>query len=111
MAFASSNRFRKPDGVEDQGAISVLDLDLSPPAPGPFEFIPAKGLVGAKITLMGSAFVGTTAVKFNGTSAAYVVDTSGYITATVPAGASSGTISVTNAGGITTSKNSFTVLP
>jgi uncharacterized repeat protein (TIGR03803 family) len=105
------NGGENPDGVEDQGAISVLDLDLSPPAPGPFEFTPAKGLVGAKITLMGSAFVGTTAVKFNGTSAAYVVDASGYITATVPAGASSGTISMTNAGGITTSKNSFTVLP
>jgi uncharacterized repeat protein (TIGR03803 family) len=99
------------DGVQDQGAISVLDLGLSPPAPGPFEFTPAKGLVGAKITLRGSAFVGTTAVTFNGTSAARVVDASGYITATVPAGATSGTISVTNAGGTTTSKSSFTVLP
>src|SRR5580658_718427 len=99
------------DGVQDQGAISVLDLGLSPPAPGPFEFTPAKGLVGAKITLRGSAFVGTTAVTFNGTLAASVVDASGYITATVPAGATSGTISVTNAGGTTTSKSSFTVLP
>jgi uncharacterized repeat protein (TIGR03803 family) len=99
------------DGVQDQGAISVLDIGLSPPAPGPFEFTPAKGLVGAKITLRGSAFVGTTAVTFNGTSAVFVVDASGYITATVPAGATSGTISVTNAGGTTTSKSSFTVLP
>jgi hypothetical protein len=67
--------------------------------------------VGAKITLRGSAFVGTTAVTFNGTSAASVVDASGYITATVPPGATTGTISVTNAGGTTTSKTSFTVLP
>jgi uncharacterized repeat protein (TIGR03803 family) len=97
--------------VQDQGAISALYLGLSQPVPGPFAFSPAKGLVGAKITLLGSAFVGTTAVKFNGTSAASVVDASGYITAIVPAGATSGTISVTNAGGTTTSKSSFTVLP
>jgi hypothetical protein len=50
-------------------------------------------------------------VTFNGTSAASVVDASGYITATVPPGATTGTISVTNAEGTTTSKTSFTVLP
>jgi uncharacterized repeat protein (TIGR03803 family) len=99
------------DDVQDQGAISVLDLGLDPPKPGAFEFSPIKGLVGAKITLRGSAFVGTTVVTFNGTSAASVVDASGYITATVPPGATSGPITVTNAGGTTTSKSSFTVLP
>jgi uncharacterized repeat protein (TIGR03803 family) len=98
------------DEVEDSGAISVLD-GLEPPKPGAFQFSPTSGLVGAKITLRGSAFVGTTAVMFNGMSAASVVDASGYITATVPALATSGTISVTNAGGTTTSKSSFTVLP
>jgi uncharacterized repeat protein (TIGR03803 family) len=106
-----NNGGENSDDVLDQGAISVLNLGLDPPAPGPFEFAPAKGLVGAKITLRGSAFVGTTAVTFNGTSAASVVDASGYITATVPPGATTGTISVTNAGGTTTSKTSFTVLP
>jgi uncharacterized repeat protein (TIGR03803 family) len=106
-----NNGGENSDDVQDQGAISVLNLGLDPPAPGPFEFAPAKGLVGAKITLRGSAFVGTTAVTFNGTSAASVVDASGYITATVPPGATTGTISVTNAGGTTTSKTSFTVLP
>jgi len=99
------------EDVQDQGAISVLNLGLKSPAPGAFEFTPTKGLVGAKITLRGSAFVGTTAVTFNGKSGASVVEASGYITATVPAGATSGTISVTNAGGTTTSKSSFTVLP
>jgi uncharacterized repeat protein (TIGR03803 family) len=100
------------DGVQDQGAISVLNLGLNSPAPGAFEFTPIKGKVGAKVTLHGSAFVGTTAVTFfNGASAVAVVDASGYITATVPAGAISGPISVTNAGGTTTSTKSFTVLP
>ncbi len=99
------------DDVQDQGAISVLNLGLDSPKPEAFEFGPAKGLVGAKITLRGAAFVGTTAVTFNGTSAVSVVDASGYITATVPVGATSGPITVTNAGGNTTSKSSFTVLP
>jgi uncharacterized repeat protein (TIGR03803 family) len=107
-----NNGGENSDNVQDQGAISVLDLGLDPPAPGPFEFTPVKGLVGAKITLRGSAFVGATAVTFfNGTSAASVVDASGYITATVPPGATTGPISVTNAAGTTTSKSSFTVLP
>ena len=50
-------------------------------------------------------------MKFNGTLAVSVVDSSGYITATVPMGASSGPITVATAGGTTTSKSSFTVLP
>jgi uncharacterized repeat protein (TIGR03803 family) len=107
-----NNGGENSDNAQDQGAISVLNLALDPPAPGPFEFSPAKGLVGAKITLRGSAFAGTTAVTFfNGMSAVSVVDASGYITATVPPGAASGPITVTNAGGTTTSKSSFTVLP
>lgn len=110
-ATLQNNGGENSDDVQDQGAISVLNLGLDPPAPGPFVFSPAKGLVGAKVTLRGSAFVGTTAVKFNGTLAVSVVDASGYITATVPMGASSGPITVTTAGGITTSKTSFTVLP
>jgi uncharacterized repeat protein (TIGR03803 family) len=110
-ATLQNNGGENSDDVQDQGAISVLNLGLDPPAPGPFVFSPAKGLVGAKITLRGSAFVGTTAVTFNGTSGASVVDASGYITATVPPGATSGPITVTNAGGTTTSKSSFTVLP
>jgi uncharacterized repeat protein (TIGR03803 family) len=97
--------------VQDQGSISVLNLGLKPPKPEIFQFSPTSGLVGAKITLRGSAFVGATAVKFNGTSAAIVVDASGFITATVPSGASSGTISVTTPAGTTASTKSFTVLP
>jgi uncharacterized repeat protein (TIGR03803 family) len=97
--------------VQDQGSISVLNLGLKPPKPQIRLFSPASGVVGAKITLMGSAYIGTKAVKFKSTSADFVVDASGYITATVPTGATSGMISVTNAGGTVTSAKSFTVLP
>ena len=50
-----------------------------------------------------------TAVKFNGTSASYTVNSSVKITATVPSGATTGKISVTNGGGTGTSTGSFTV--
>jgi hypothetical protein len=65
--------------------------------------------VGSKVTIRGSNFVGTTAVTFNGVSAPFKVLNVQFITATVPAGATSGSITVTNAGGATTSTQHFTV--
>jgi hypothetical protein len=58
-------------------------------------FAPSNGNVGSSVVLTGSGFTGTTAVLFNGVSASFVVDNSNTITATVPAGATTGTISVT----------------
>ena len=57
------------------------------------------GSVGTPVTLSGSGFLGTTDVSFNGVAATFTVVNSGVITTTVPAGATSGKISVTNAGG------------
>jgi hypothetical protein len=57
----------------------------------------------------GTHFVGTTAVKFNGISAKFQVLNTGNIKATVPAGATTGPISVTNKGGKTLSKTDYTV--
>jgi hypothetical protein len=48
-------------------------------------------------------------VTFNGVSAPFKVLNVQFITATVPAGATSGSITVTNAGGATTSTQHFTV--
>jgi hypothetical protein len=57
----------------------------------------------------GTHFVGTTAVKFNGVSAQFHVLNTGNIRATVPAGATTGPLSVTNRGGETTSQGTYTV--
>ncbi len=74
-------------------------------------FAPTTGPVGTTVTLTGTSFTGATAVKFNGTSAtSYTVVSATSITATVPAGATSGTISVTTAGGTATSATSFAVV-
>ena len=105
-----NNGGSNPDGVQDQGAISVVNDFLPPPPPSILGFSPTKGAAGAKVTVQGSAFVGATAVAFNGTSATFTVNGSGFITAIVPAGATTGPITVTTRGGKATSKKSFTVL-
>jgi uncharacterized repeat protein (TIGR03803 family) len=97
-------------GVQDQGAISVLNTELATPPPAIVSF-PLKAKPGVKITILGSSFIGTTAVMFsNNVPAVFVVDGSGVMTVTVPATATTGPIKITNAGGTTTSTKPFTVL-
>jgi hypothetical protein len=78
-------------------------------APAISSFAPASGFVGQSVVLTGSNFAGATAVKFNGASATYSVDSATQITAAVPAGATTGTLSVTTPQGTGTSAGSFTV--
>lgn len=73
-------------------------------------FTPAKGSVGASVTLTGTALGGVTAVGFDGRAANVfkaVSDTQ--VTATVPAGAASGLIVVTTPAGTAVSAVPFTV--
>ncbi|MDB5261752.1 MAG: domain, repeat protein, partial [Adhaeribacter sp.] len=70
---------------------------------------PDFGLVGEIITITGVNFTGATDVSFNGVSAAYVVNTDGEIIAEVPAGATTGPISVTTSGG-TANSATFTII-
>ncbi|MFM8744033.1 MAG: IPT/TIG domain-containing protein, partial [Cytophagales bacterium] len=76
-------------------------------------FAPASGAVGTSVTLTGTNFSTTPAnnvVKFNGVTATVTASTATSITATVPTGATSGTISVTTmTGGMATSANFFGV--
>ena len=80
------------------------------PAPAVTGFLPASGPVGTSVTLTGTGFSGATAVAFSGAAAAsFSVASATQITATVPAGATTGTIAVTTPGGTGTSATSFTV--
>ena len=73
-------------------------------------FTPTSGLPGGSITITGTDFTGATAVKFNGVAASvFSVDSPTQITATVPTGASTGTISVTTPNGTGTSLGTFTI--
>jgi hypothetical protein len=82
------------------------------PAVSVISFTPTSGAVGTAITITGNAFTGATSVKFNGISAtSFTVNSDTKITATVPSGASTGSIAVTAPGGTATSATSFTVIP
>src|SRR5439155_7311158 len=72
-------------------------------------FTPASGPTGTSVTISGTNFTGATAVLFNGVSASFTVSSATAIQATVPAGATTGSLKVTTPGGTATSTSSFTV--
>ena len=72
-------------------------------------FTPGSGAAGASVGIGGLHLTGATSVKFNGVSATFVVNSDTSISTTVPAGATSGTITVTTPSGTATSSGSFTV--
>ena len=72
------------------GTIFTLFNDLSPLV----ETVPVAGKVGKKILILGNGLTGTTSVTFNGVSAEFTVESDTYIKATVPAGATTGTVQV-----------------
>lgn len=77
-----------------------------------FNFMPQSGPVGQTVTIQGQSFSTTpsnNAVQFNATAAPVLAASANTLTVTVPAGATTGPISVTVAGTIAASSNSFTV--
>ncbi|MBK8726358.1 MAG: tandem-95 repeat protein [Holophagaceae bacterium] len=90
--------------------VATVTLTVSPAgAPAVSSFAPASGPVGTVVTLTGSNFPGLSAVKFNGVAAAFTVLSPTQVRATVPAGATTGPITVANALGSTTTPVAFTV--
>lgn len=96
-------------GQQASGTVWTLDAGLSAPASVVSAFTPATGAVGSKVLIRGDHFVGTKAVTFNGVNAIFKVLNVNFVSATVPAGASSGPIAVSNDGGTTVSTGHFTV--
>ena len=90
-------------------ATSTADFTVIP-TPTLTRFTPASGPVGGSVTLTGTGFSGATAVDFNGAYAQFTVNSATQISTTVPAGATSGPITVTTPGGVATSAASFTVI-
>ncbi len=79
------------------------------PAPTIKRLKPARGAVGKRVIIKGTNLTGAIHVAFNGTAAVITSDTAAMIVTKVPAGATTGKITVTTAGGTATSIKTFTV--
>jgi len=88
-------------------AISAANFRVMPALTS---FTPSSAPAGSTIILNGSGFDDASNVHFDGAAATFAVDSDTVITATVPSGAATGKITVTNLGGTATSSTSFTVL-
>ena len=88
-----------------------LVIQTLPAPPVISSFTPVSGTATTEVTITGTEFSSATAVAFNGIPAAFTVDSGTQIRATVPAGATTGKISITNADGTGLSPANFTVLP
>jgi len=75
-------------------------------------FTPQSGVVGATVTINGTAFSSTPSqntVKFNGTTASVTSASAARLAVTVPVGATTGPISVTTGAGSVSTSTNFTV--
>jgi uncharacterized repeat protein (TIGR03803 family) len=97
-----------PGGIfNGNGTVFSLDVGL-----GPFARTnPTSGKVGTAVVILGNNLTGTTAVSFNGVAATFTIVSATEITATVPAGATTGRVTVAATGGTLTSNVNFRVSP
>lgn len=70
-----------------------------------------SGKVGKTIEILGQGFTGTTKVLFHGVPATFAVVSETYLTAVVPAGATTGSVTVKTPDGTLTSNKIFRVTP
>ena len=91
------------------GCVTVFRLSVGL---GPFvQPVSTSGKVGASVIILGNNLTGTTSVSFNGTAATFTVVSETEITASIPAGATTGRIEVTTASRKLSSNVAFQVVP
>jgi uncharacterized repeat protein (TIGR03803 family) len=89
------------------GTVFGVSRDL-----GPFVSpLPVAGRVDAVVKILGNNLTGATGVTFNGTPASFSVKSANAISATVPAGATTGPVQVVTPSGTLTSNVNFRVEP
>jgi YD repeat-containing protein len=93
--------------------LSITRSTTSPTALAILGFTPAQGGIGQTVVIQGQNFSATPSantVKFNGTTTAVTAAATNSLTTTVPAGATTGPISVTVGSSTATSSSNFSVL-
>jgi uncharacterized repeat protein (TIGR03803 family) len=95
-------------GASNDGSVFSLSIGQ-----GPFvRTQTTSGLEGAQVGIMGQNFSAASVVKFGGVAATTITETgTTYISATVPAGALTGSVTVTTGATTLTSSQKFSVLP
>ena len=113
IAVADVNGDGKPDALlanADSNTLGVLLNTTVFAAPTLTSLSPTSGPVGTRVTLTGTSLSGATGVRFNGTAAAtFSVSNATTATATVPAGATTGPVTITNGGGTSNGQNFIVV--
>jgi cytochrome c peroxidase len=119
LAFYNSSFFNTSPGELFSGPINTVAI--SPTATDDIiaflegisfsPFAPTFGPVGTSVTITGTPFTGATAVSFNGVAATFTLSPSEAIIATVPAGATTGPITVTTPNGPVKTTTRFTITP
>jgi uncharacterized repeat protein (TIGR03803 family) len=94
-------------GTYNDGTVFSLSMGLSPFV----ETLPSAGRVGATIRILGNDLTGASSVTFNGTEANFKVASANLIVATVPSGATTGTLQVSGSGFTRSTVVPFTVEP
>jgi len=89
------------------GTVFGLDVGLDPFV----AFVRAAGRIGQPAEILGQGFIGATSVSFNGVPATFTVRRDTFLTATVPASATTGFVTVVTPSGTLTSNVQFHVLP
>ena len=89
------------------GTVFSVDMGLGPFVS--FEF--AVGPVGKMVEILGQGFTGTTGASFNGTAANFKVVSDTFLEAQVPAGATTGLVTVTTPSRTLSSNKPFRVTP
>jgi hypothetical protein len=102
--------WRAVDAAENAEEFRSVQLEIVPPLPATIAgFTPSGGGAGTFVTVTGTNLDDVTEVTFNGAAAAFTLVSATELTTTVPAGATTGPIAVTNSGGTTSSASDFVV--
>ena len=101
---------------KETGPLTVVTPSGTLNSSGPFwvtpqlkSFTPLKGPVGTQVTITGVSLTQTSVVSFDGVAAEFTVNSDLELSATVPLGATTGSITITTTGGSAASKARFTV--
>lgn len=92
-------------GSGGYGTVFSFSNGLSPLV----QTVPVVGKVGSSVLILGNNLTGSSSVTFNGVEAKFTVESDTYIKATVPAGATTGTVSVVTPTGTLNSNPRFVV--